>query len=58
MAAIPVAAVTNVGLFLLAFRVLTVSEVPTRHLWIGATVGRDRLADRAADRAPTTWPAR
>jgi YihY family inner membrane protein len=38
MASIPMAAVTNVGLFLLAFRVLTVSEVPTRHLWIGATV--------------------
>ncbi len=37
-AAIPLATLVNVGLFLLAFRVLTVSEVPTRHLWIGAAV--------------------
>lgn len=38
IAAIPVATLANVGLFMLAFRVLTASEVPTRHLRIGAVV--------------------
>src|SRR5688572_23902402 len=36
IAAIPLAAVVNVGLFMLAFRVLTASEIPTRHLRVGA----------------------
>ncbi len=38
IAAIPLATVANIGLFLLAFRVLTTSEIPTRHLRIGAVV--------------------
>jgi membrane protein len=38
IASIPLAALANVGLFLLAFRVLTVSEVPTRQLWLGPVV--------------------
>jgi membrane protein len=38
IAAIPLATAANVGLFMLAFRVLTVSDVPTRHLRIGAVV--------------------
>ncbi|MEA2132341.1 MAG: rane protein [Solirubrobacteraceae bacterium] len=38
IAAIPLAALVNVGLFMLAFRVLTVSDVPTRHLRTGAVV--------------------
>jgi membrane protein len=37
-AAIPLAALVNVGLFMLAFRVLTVRHVPWRQLWIGAVV--------------------
>jgi membrane protein len=38
VAAILLAVLTNVGLFILAFRVLTASEVPTRDLRIGAVV--------------------
>lgn len=38
VAAIPLATLANVGLFMLAFRVLTASEVPTRHLVTGAIV--------------------
>jgi membrane protein len=38
IAAIPLATVANIGLFMLAFRVLTVNEVPTRHLRSGAVV--------------------
>jgi YihY family inner membrane protein len=38
VAAIPLSALVNIGLFLLAFRVLTVRDVPTRHLRIGAIV--------------------
>jgi len=38
LAAIPLATLVNVGLFMLAFRVLTASEVPTRHLVTGALV--------------------
>jgi membrane protein len=37
-AAIPLAALVNIGVFMLAFRVLTVRQVPTRDLWIGAVV--------------------
>ena len=36
MAAVALAVVANVGLFLVAFRVLTAPEVPTRHLRLGA----------------------
>jgi membrane protein len=36
VAAIPLAALVNVAVFMLAFRVLTVRAVPTRHLWVGA----------------------
>jgi len=35
---IPLATLANVGLFMLAFRVLTAREVPTRHLITGAVV--------------------
>lgn len=38
IAIIPLATVANIGLFMLAFRVLTVSDVPTRHLRIGPVV--------------------
>lgn len=38
MAAIPLATLVNVGLFMLAFRVLTSKEVPTRELRNGAVV--------------------
>jgi YihY family inner membrane protein len=38
IAAIPLATAANIGLFMLAFRVLTVSEVPTRQLRVGAVV--------------------
>jgi membrane protein len=38
VAAIPLATLANIGLFMLAFRVLTASEVPWRHLRIGAVV--------------------
>jgi inner membrane protein YhjD len=38
VAAIPLATVTNIALFMLAFRVLTASEVRTRDLRIGAVV--------------------
>jgi len=38
IAAIPMATLVNVGLFLLAFRVLTAGQVPTRHLRVGAIV--------------------
>ena len=38
IAAIPLATLANIGLFLLAFRVLTAREVPTGHLRIGALV--------------------
>jgi len=38
VAAIALATLANIGLFLLAFRVLTSSEVPTRHLCTGALV--------------------
>lgn len=38
IAAIPMATLVNVGLFMLAFRVLTSKEVPTRELRIGAVV--------------------
>jgi len=38
IAAIPLATAANIGLFMLAFRVLTVSEVPTPHLRVGAVV--------------------
>jgi membrane protein len=38
IAVIPLATLANVGLFMLAFRVLTASEVPTRQLRIGALV--------------------
>jgi membrane protein len=38
IAAIPVAMLVNVGLFMLVFRVLTGGEVPTRELRIGALV--------------------
>jgi membrane protein len=38
IAAIPLATLVNVGLFMLAFRVLTSREVPTRHLLTGALV--------------------
>jgi membrane protein len=38
IAAIPLTTLANVGLFLVAFRVLTAREVPTRHLRIGAVV--------------------
>ncbi|HWK25590.1 MAG TPA: YihY/virulence factor BrkB family protein [Solirubrobacter sp.] len=36
IAAVLLAMVTNVGLFMLAFRVLTASQIPTRHLRLGA----------------------
>jgi membrane protein len=36
--AVPLAVVANVGLFMLAFRVLTAPEVPTRHLRLGAVI--------------------
>ena len=35
---IPLATLANVGLFMLAFRVLTAKEIPTRHLITGAVV--------------------
>jgi membrane protein len=38
VAAVPLATLANIGLFILAFRVLTAREVPTRHLWTGALV--------------------
>ncbi len=38
LAAIPLTTVTNVALFMLAFRVLTAGDVPTRDLRIGAVV--------------------
>jgi membrane protein len=38
IAAIPLTTLVNVGLFMLAFRVLTASEVPTRHLRVGAVI--------------------
>jgi membrane protein len=38
IAAIPLTTLANVGLFMVAFRVLTAREVPTRHLRIGAGV--------------------
>jgi membrane protein len=38
IAAIPLATCVNVVLFMLAFRVLTAREVPTRHLRVGALV--------------------
>ena len=38
IAVIPLATLANVGLFMLAFRVLTASEVPTRQLRMGALV--------------------
>ena len=38
IATIPLATVANVGLFVLAFRVLTATEIPTRHLITGAVV--------------------
>jgi membrane protein len=38
IAAIPLTTLANVGLFMVAFRVLTAREVPTRHLRIGAVV--------------------
>jgi YihY family inner membrane protein len=38
VAAVPIATVVNVGLFLVAFRVLTASQVPWRHLRVGAVL--------------------
>ena len=38
MLAFALAVLANVGLFMLAFRVLTATEVPTRDLRIGAVV--------------------
>ncbi len=38
IAAIPLTTLTNVALFMVAFRVLTSHEVPTRHLRVGAIV--------------------
>jgi YihY family inner membrane protein len=38
IAAVLLALVTNIGLFLLAFRVLTASQIPSRHLRLGAIV--------------------
>ena len=38
VAAVPIATVVNVGLFLVAFRVLTASGVPWRQLRVGAVV--------------------
>ena len=38
VAAVPIATVVNVGLFLVAFRLLTASEVPWRQLRVGAVV--------------------
>jgi YihY family inner membrane protein len=38
IAAIPLTTLANVGLFMIAFRVLTAREVPTSHLRIGAVV--------------------
>jgi membrane protein len=38
VAAVPIATVVNVGLFLVAFRVLTASEIPWRQLRVGAVV--------------------
>ena len=38
IAAIPLTTLANVGLFMLAFRVLTASQVPARHLCIGAVM--------------------
>ena len=38
IAAIPLATLANVALFMVAFRVLTAREIPTRHLRIGAIV--------------------
>jgi membrane protein len=38
IAAIPLTTLVNVGLFMVAFRVLTASEVPARHLHIVAVV--------------------
>jgi membrane protein len=38
IAAIPLATLANIALFMVAFRVLTVSEVPTRQLRLGAVV--------------------
>jgi YihY family inner membrane protein len=38
LAAVPIATVVNVGLFMVAFRVLTASEVPWRQLRVGAVV--------------------
>lgn len=38
IAAIPLATLANIGLFMLALRVLTAREVPTRHLRTGAIV--------------------
>lgn len=38
IAAIPLTTLANVGLFMVAFRVLTAREIPTRHLLIGAVV--------------------
>jgi len=37
-AAIPLATLANIGLFMLAFRVLTAQEIPTSHLRVGAIV--------------------
>ncbi len=36
--AVPLAVVANIGVFLVAFRVLTAPDVPTRHLRLGAIV--------------------
>jgi len=38
IAAIPVATLANIGLFMLAFRVLTTNDIPTRHLITGPIV--------------------